>query len=102
MSFNVSVLPSGRSFSANADEPMLAAAIRQGKAWKGTVIATLEPPLPSDNFEGLAVAPQADGSAVVWVISDDNQISFQRTILLKLRWKPVPEGKRRAREKGAR
>ena len=30
MSFNVSVLPSGRSFSANADEPMLAAAIRQG------------------------------------------------------------------------
>ena len=78
------------------------AAIRQGKAWKGTVIATLEPPLPSDNFEGLAVDPQADGSAVVWVISDDNQISFQRTILLKLRWKPVPEGKRRAREKGAR
>jgi CDP-4-dehydro-6-deoxyglucose reductase len=30
MSFNVSVLPSGRSFTANADEPMLAAAIRQG------------------------------------------------------------------------
>lgn len=30
MSFNVSVLPSGRNFSANADEPILAAAIRQG------------------------------------------------------------------------
>lgn len=30
MSFNVSVLPSGRSFSANADETLLAAAIRQG------------------------------------------------------------------------
>ncbi len=30
MSFNVSVLPSGRGFSANADEPILAAAIRQG------------------------------------------------------------------------
>ena len=30
MSFNVSVLPSGRSFTANADEPLLAAAIRQG------------------------------------------------------------------------
>lgn len=30
MSFNVSVLPSGRSFTAEADEPMLAAAIRQG------------------------------------------------------------------------
>ena len=30
MSFNVSVLPSGRSFTANPDEPLLAAAIRQG------------------------------------------------------------------------
>jgi len=30
MSFNVSVLPSGRSFSANDSEPLLAAAIRQG------------------------------------------------------------------------
>ena len=30
MSFNVSVLPSGRSFTANADEPLLVAAIRQG------------------------------------------------------------------------
>ncbi|MFZ2293604.1 MAG: CDP-6-deoxy-delta-3,4-glucoseen reductase [Polaromonas sp.] len=30
MSFNVSVLPSGRSFTANADEPLLTAAIRQG------------------------------------------------------------------------
>ena len=30
MSFNVSVLPSGRSFTATAGEPLLAAAIRQG------------------------------------------------------------------------
>jgi CDP-4-dehydro-6-deoxyglucose reductase len=30
MSFNVNVLPSGRSFSAEAGEPLLAAAIRQG------------------------------------------------------------------------
>ena len=30
MSFNVSVQPSGRSFSANANETLLAAAIRQG------------------------------------------------------------------------
>ena len=30
MSFNVSVLPSGRSFTANADESLLVAAIRQG------------------------------------------------------------------------
>ena len=30
MSFNVNVLPSGRSFSANEGEHLLAAAIRQG------------------------------------------------------------------------
>jgi CDP-4-dehydro-6-deoxyglucose reductase len=30
MTFNISVLPSGRSFTANPGEPMLAAAIRQG------------------------------------------------------------------------
>ncbi|MDO8373261.1 MAG: 2Fe-2S iron-sulfur cluster-binding protein, partial [Polaromonas sp.] len=30
MTFNVTVLPSGRSFTANPDEALLAAAIRQG------------------------------------------------------------------------
>lgn len=80
------------------------AAIRAGQVWKGKTIATIEPPLPSDNFEGLAVEPLADGNAVVWVISDDNQIAFQRTILLKLRWNAQKEAGKsaQAREKGAR
>lgn len=65
------------------------AAIRKGGVWTGDVIATLESPLPSDNYEGLAIDPQRDGSAVVWVISDDNGLSFQRTLLLKLRWTPA-------------
>ena len=89
--------------------------IRAGQVWSGKVIARIASPLPSDNFEGLAIEPLAHGGARVWVISDDNQISFQRTILLKLRWAPPPPPKKKTspnapaetsgkqvREKGAR
>ena len=62
------------------------ARIRQGKRWSGEVVADLAEPLPVDNYEGLAVEPANDGSAVVWLISDDNTARFQRTLLLKLEW----------------
>ncbi|OCC23951.1 hypothetical protein MB02_09050 [Croceicoccus estronivorus] len=62
--------------------------IREGETWEGKIIADLAAPLPEDNYEGLAVEPADDGSATVWVISDDNRTSFQRTILLKLHWQP--------------
>ena len=54
------------------------------------MLAKLEPPLPTDNYEGIAVAPDESGKgAAVWVMSDDNRMrTFQRTILLKLRWPP--------------
>ena len=102
-------VPSRFSSSIAVADP---AAIRKGEVWQGEVIATLESPLPSDNFEGMAIVPQRDGSAVVWIISDDNGVSFQRTLLLKLRWTAsdkVPPKKqdkftsgKQAREKGAR
>ena len=43
--------------------------------------------IPRDNYEGLAVTEDADGKHL-WLISDDNFMSFQRTLLLKLRWQP--------------
>ena len=43
--------------------------------------------IPRDNYEGLAVTEDADGMHL-WLISDDNFMSFQRTLLLKLRWQP--------------
>ena len=43
--------------------------------------------IPRDNYEGLAVTEDADGMHL-WLISDDNFMSFQRTMLLKLRWQP--------------
>lgn len=64
------------------------AEIREGKPWRGRVVADLAEPLPMDNYEGLAVEPADDGGAVVWLISDDNSARFQRTLLLKLEWRP--------------
>lgn len=64
------------------------ATIRGGETWRGEVIADLADPLPSDNYEGLAIEPAADGSVVLWVISDDNRIRLQRALLLKLLWRP--------------
>lgn len=41
--------------------------------------------IPQDNYEGMAITDDADGRHV-WLLSDDNSMSFQRTLLLKLRW----------------
>lgn len=62
------------------------AAIRAGGTWRGEVIADLRAPLPSDNFEGLAVEPAPGGGVTLWLISDDNNVTFQDTLLLKLEW----------------
>jgi hypothetical protein len=64
------------------------AEIRAGKRWTGREIAHLVPPVPMDNYEGLAIEPAPGGRLVLWLISDDNQSSFQRTLLLKLLWRP--------------
>lgn len=57
--------------------------MRTGR-WTARTIARLDPPLPTDNYEGLTVRPRADGKLDVWVISDDNRAATQRTLLLKL------------------
>jgi len=60
--------------------------IRAGEEWPWTPFADLSPPLPRDNYEGLAIAPAPGGGADIWIISDDNQASFQRTLLIRLHW----------------
>ena len=62
--------------------------------WTARDLARLDPPLPTDNYEGLAVRPRADGKLDVWVISDDNQASTQRTLLLGLELDPARLPKR--------
>lgn len=62
--------------------------IRAGEVWRGRAIGTIAAPVPTDNFEGIAAVPRADGSATIWLISDDNNSAFQRTLLYRLRWEP--------------
>lgn len=68
------------------------AAIREGRTIAGLEIATLAPPLPVDNMEGLAVTREGrdGGETIVWIVSDDNfGAPLQRTLLLKFRLLPA-------------
>jgi len=69
-------------------------AIRPGAVVRGREIATLAAPLVHDNFEGLAITREG-GATIVWIVSDDNQLFLQRSLLLKFRLEPDPPVKRR-------
>ena len=62
------------------------ARIEQGKPLPTENVGTIEPPIPTDNFEGVTVTRETDGTTVVWLISDDNFMRYQRTLLLKFTW----------------
>ena len=62
-------------------------AIRPGAVVRGREIATLASPLLHDNFEGVAVTREG-GATIVWIVSDDNQLFLQRSLLLKFRLEP--------------
>ena len=47
-------------------------------------IATLAAPVLHDNFEGVSVTRE-NGATMIWIVSDDNQLVLQRTLLLKFR-----------------
>jgi len=63
--------------------------IAAGKPWPWVELATLHGAVPRDNYEGLAIVPDATG-VTMWLISDDNGTIFQRTLLLELRWEIPP------------
>jgi hypothetical protein len=64
--------------------------IAAGREWPWRKLADLSGPVPRDNYEGLAIAPDATG-VTIWVISDDNFTRIQRTLLLELHWRPEHE-----------
>lgn len=76
-------LPPGFSGKLMLADP---ATIRAGEVWRMEPLVDLDPPLPSDNYEGLAVVPDGSGGTVLWLISDDNDSLPQQTILLRLNW----------------
>ncbi len=57
--------------------------IRPGADITGRELARFERPLITENFEGIAAYRNAAGKTVLYLISDDNFIALQRTILLK-------------------
>lgn len=59
-------------------------AVRAGAVVQGRTVARLDAPLVTDNFEGMAVVREG-GATIVWLLSDDNKLVLQRTLLLKFR-----------------
>lgn len=74
-----------------------------GAAAPGAVLTPVElarlphdGPLLTDNFEGIAYVPGDMGISgehgMIWIVSDDNFRSQQRTLLYALRWNAASEG----------
>jgi len=60
-------------------------ALLPGAVVEGEELARLEPPLLTDNYEGIAAVPGAAGETLVYVVSDNNfNTTLQRTYLLML------------------
>jgi hypothetical protein len=57
---------------------------RPGMTIRGREIARLAPPLTVDNFEGLAITRER-GATMLWMVSDDNLLFLQQTLLMKFR-----------------
>lgn len=63
--------------------------VRPGAVITPKVIARIDDPRIRDNYEGMTVTREPDGSRLVWLISDSNEMVWaQRTLLLKLRIGP--------------
>jgi hypothetical protein len=61
--------------------------IRPGATVTPRVIAQIDDPRIRENYEGMTVTRERDGSFAIWLISDSNQMVWaQRTLLLKLRF----------------
>lgn len=69
-------------FTATVAVVDIPSAPRPGTVLTPSLLARLAPPLLADNFEGMAITREA-GESMLWIISDDNHESFQRTLLLK-------------------
>ncbi|WP_421836366.1 esterase-like activity of phytase family protein [Novosphingobium sp.] len=63
--------------------------VRPGAVVTPQVLARIDDPRIRDNYEGMTVTREADGSQAIWLISDSNEMVWaQRTLLLKLRIGP--------------
>ena len=71
------------------------AEIRPGARLVGRVLAELRPPLLGENFEAIAARRGPDGRVLLYLVSDDNFMALQRTLLLQLSLaQPIPASAR--------
>jgi len=63
-----------------------AADIRPGALLHGPVVARLGGLLGGENVEGLAVSRER-GETMIWMVTDNDEWSWRRTILAKFRWR---------------
>lgn len=68
--------------------------IRAGGVVRGREIARFMSPVVHDNFEA-AAAVREGKDTVLWIVSDDNQLFFQRSLLLKFRLDDAAAGPKR-------
>lgn len=54
----------------------------EGGTIETELLATLEPPFPLDNFEGISAVRMPDGATRIYIVSDNNKSAQQRTLLL--------------------
>jgi len=67
-----------------------ARSLAPGALLKPRELAVFAAPLNVDNFEAVAARQAPDGSTLIYILSDDNQRAFQRTLLLQFRLPPNP------------
>jgi hypothetical protein len=60
--------------------------IREGALLAGHELARVAWPATTDNFEGIAVRRGSDGRTLLYLVSDDNFLPLQRTLLLQFSW----------------
>ena len=56
--------------------------VKAGQTLIGREVARFAAPLTVDNYEGLAVTREGNAT-ILWMVSDDNQLFLQRTLLMK-------------------
>src|SRR5690606_2935132 len=67
-----------------------AADVTPGAVLRGAEVARIEPPLTVENYEGIATRRAADGTDLVYLVSDDNFNPLQRTLLMMFALEEAP------------
>lgn len=65
--------------------------LKAGGIWRPRDRFALPDVVPSENYEGIALRPEAGSGATIWLISDDNLSGLQQSLLLRLRYAPKRE-----------